>query len=114
MDSWFSDRGHRRAHSRFSANQGNQGHFIPTGLGSRSRHPDYFGEIMLWVGVAIIVWPSLRGRQGVALLSPVFATRLLIRVSGFPLLEAKADKKWGGQLNDESYQMGTPGSLPRP
>jgi steroid 5-alpha reductase family enzyme len=99
--------------SRFSANPDNKGKFIQTGLWSRSRHPNYFGEIMLWVGVAIIALPVLHGWQWVALISPVFVTLLLTRVSGIPLLEKKADKKWGGQEDYESYKKRTPVLIPR-
>jgi len=99
--------------SRFSANPENKGKFIKTGLWSRSRHPNYFGEIMLWVGVAIIALPVLQGWQWVALISPVFVTLLLTRVSGVPLLEKKADKKWGGQEDYESYKKSTPVLIPR-
>jgi steroid 5-alpha reductase family enzyme len=99
--------------SRFSANPDNKGKFIQTGLWSRSRHPNYFGEIMLWVGVAIIALPVLQGWQWVALISPVFVTLLLTRVSGIPLLEKKADKKWGGQEDYESYKKRTPVLIPR-
>ena len=42
------------------------------GLWSWSRHPNYFGEILLWVGVAIVALPVLRGWQWVTLISPVF------------------------------------------
>jgi len=99
--------------SRFSANPDNKGRFIQTGLWSRSRHPNYFGEIMLWVGVAIIALPVLQGWQWVALISPVFVTLLLTRVSGIPLLEKKADKKWGGQADYEEYKKNTPVLIPR-
>ena len=99
--------------SRFSANPDNKGKFIQTGLWSRSRHPNYFGEIVLWVGVAIIALPVLQGWQWVALISPVFVTLLLTRVSGVPLLENKADKKWGGQEDYESYKKRTPVLIPR-
>ena len=99
--------------SRFSANPDNKGKFIQTGLWSRSRHPNYFGEIILWVGVAIIALPVLQGWQWVALISPVFVTLLLTRVSGVPLLEQKADKKWGGQEDYESYKKRTPVLIPR-
>jgi steroid 5-alpha reductase family enzyme len=99
--------------SRFSANPANKGKFIQTGLWSRSRHPNYFGEIMLWVGVAIIALPVLQGWQWVALISPVFVTLLLTRVSGVPLLEKKSDKKWGGQEEYESYKKRTPVLIPR-
>ena len=98
---------------RFNANPDNKGKFIQTGLWSRSRHPNYFGEIMLWVGVAIITLPVLQGWQWIALISPVFVTLLLTRVSGVPMLEQKADKKWGGQEDYESYKKGTPVLIPK-
>ncbi len=99
--------------SRFNAKPENKGRFIQTGLWSRSRHPNYFGEIVLWVGIAIIALPVLQGWQWVALISPLFVTLLLTRVSGVPLLEKKADKKWGGQADYEEYKKNTPVLIPR-
>lgn len=99
--------------SRFNANPVNKGKFIQTGLWSRSRHPNYFGEIVLWVGIAIIAIPVLQGWQWVAMISPLFVTLLLTRVSGIPLLEKKADKKWGGQEDYEAYKKNTPVLIPR-
>ncbi len=99
--------------SRFNANPENKGKFIQTGLWSRSRHPNYFGEIVLWVGVAVIALPVLQGWQWIALISPVFVTLLLTRVSGIPLLEKKADQKWGGQPDYEAYKKNTPVLIPR-
>jgi steroid 5-alpha reductase family enzyme len=99
--------------SRFNANPEKKGKFIQTGLWSRSRHPNYFGEIVLWIGVAMIALPVLQGWQWVALISPIFVTLLLTRVSGVPLLEEKADKKWGGQEEYESYKKRTPVLIPR-
>jgi steroid 5-alpha reductase family enzyme len=99
--------------SRFNANPDNKGKFIDTGLWSRSRHPNYFGEIVLWVGVVIIALPVLQGWQWVALISPVFVTLLLTKVSGVPLLEKKADEMWGGQEDYEAYKKNTPVLIPR-
>lgn len=99
--------------SRFNADPKNKGKFIQTGLWSRSRHPNYFGEITLWVGIALIALPVLQGWQWVALISPIFVTLLITRVSGVPLLEAKADKKWGGQKEYEAYKKSTPILIPR-
>jgi steroid 5-alpha reductase family enzyme len=99
--------------SRFNANPENKGKFIQTGLWSRSRHPNYFGEILLWVGITIITLPVLQGWQWIALISPVFVTLLLTRVSGVPLLENKSDKKWGGQEDYEAYKKRTPVLIPR-
>ncbi|WP_424464324.1 DUF1295 domain-containing protein [Pseudoclavibacter helvolus] len=97
----------------FKADPANKGRFIRTGLWSRSRHPNYFGEILLWIGVAIVAAPVLVGWQWIALISPIFVTLLLTRVSGVPLLEAKADKKWGGQADYEDYKRRTPVLLPK-
>ncbi len=99
--------------SRFNADPANKGKFIQTGLWSRSRHPNYFGEIVLWIGVMIIALPVVQGWQWVALISPVFVTLLLTRVSGVPLLEKKADQKWGGQADYETYKNQTPVLIPR-
>ena len=99
--------------SRFNADPANKGKFIQSGLWSRSRHPNYFGEIVLWIGVTLIGLPVLHGWQWVALISPVFVTLLLTRVSGVPLLEKKADKKWGGQADYEAYKKSTPVLIPR-
>lgn len=99
--------------SRFSAISDNQGKFIQTGLWSRSRHPNYLGEIILWVGVAVIALPVLQGWQWIAIISPVFVTLLITRVSGIPLLEKKADGKWGGQDDYEAYKKRTPVLIPR-
>ena len=100
--------------SRFRADPANRGSFIRTGLWAWSRHPTYFGEIVLWIGVAIIAVPVLRGWQWVTLISPVFVALLLTRVSGVPPLEKRADAKWGGQPDYESYKAGTPVLVPRP
>ena len=99
--------------SRFNADPAHRGRFISTGLWARSRHPNYFGEIVLWTGVAIIALPTLQGWQWVALISPVFVALLLTKVSGVPLLERKADTKWGGQPDYEAYKASTPVLVPR-
>jgi len=99
--------------SKFNADPQNKGKFIQSGLWAKSRHPNYFGEIMLWLGVAVIALPVLQGWQWVALISPLFVTLLLTRVSGVPMLEQKADKKWGGQADYEEYKKNTPVLIPK-
>jgi steroid 5-alpha reductase family enzyme len=100
--------------SAFRADLENKGKFIQTGLWAWSRHPNYFGEIVLWIGVAIIALPVLRGWQWVTLVSPVYVTLQLTRVSGVPMLERRADEKWGGQEDYEAYKERTPVLVPRP
>lgn len=98
--------------NRFRVDPANKGKFIQTGLWARSRHPNYFGEIVIWIGVAIIALPVLRGWQFVTLISPLFVTLLLTRISGLPMLERRADEKWGGQEDYEAYKARTPVLIP--
>jgi steroid 5-alpha reductase family enzyme len=100
--------------SRFRADPKNKGRFISNGVWACSRHPNYFGEILLWVGVAIIVLPVLHGWQWISLISPLFVTLLITRVSGVPMLEKRADEKWGGQEDYEAYKKRTPVLVPIP
>ncbi|MFT7090882.1 MAG: steroid 5-alpha reductase family enzyme [Candidatus Azotimanducaceae bacterium] len=76
--------------------------FITGGLWSWSRHPNYFGEIVLWVGIALIAVPVLSGWQWVTMISPIFVIVLLTQISGVRMLEASARKRWG---DDEHYQQ---------
>lgn len=87
--------------------------FISSGLWSRSRHPNYFGEILLWSGIALAAAPSLHGWQHITLLSPVFVWLLLMKISGAPMLEAKADRRWGHEPAYNEYKKTTPLLLPR-
>ncbi|MGK3949586.1 DUF1295 domain-containing protein [Microbacterium sp. K2] len=99
--------------SAFRADPRNKDEFIRTGLWSRSRHPNYFGEIVIWVGVFLTAAPVLAGWQWVAILSPLFVILLLTRVSGIPLLEARAEKKWGDRADYIEYRENTPSLIPR-
>ena len=91
----------------------NKDGFITSGLWSVSRHPNYFGEIVLWIGVAIIAYPTLYGWQYISLISPLFVYLLLTRVSGVTLLEEHAEKKWGKDKKYISYKENTPELFPR-
>ena len=103
-----------RQKTKFKSDPDNEEKFINVGLWAWSRHPNYFGEIVLWTGIAIIAVPVLQGWQWVTLSSPVFVALLLTRISGVPALEAKADKRWGGQDDYEEYKRRTPVLIPRP
>ena len=96
----------------FSEKPKNEGRFITQGLWSVSRHPNYFGEIILWAGIAIISLPFLSGWQFVTLVSPVFVFLLLTRISGLPFLEDKAEKKWGEDKDYIEYKKRTPILVP--
>lgn len=86
--------------SKFRSIPENRDSFITSGLWAKSRHPNYFGEIVLWTGIACISFSSLKGMQYLTLISPIFTYLLLVYVSGVRMLEARADKKWG---NDQTY-----------
>jgi steroid 5-alpha reductase family enzyme len=101
-----------RQKKHFSEQPKNEGRFITQGLWSVSRHPNYFGEIILWAGIAIISLPFLSGWQFVTLVSPVFVFLLLTRISGLPFLEDKAEKKWGEDKDYIEYKKRTPILVP--
>jgi steroid 5-alpha reductase family enzyme len=103
-----------RQKSKFRIDPENKGRFINVGLWAWSRHPNYFGEIVLWTGMAIMALPLLGGLRWATLISPVFVAFLLIKVSGIPLLEAKADTRWGGSDDYEEYKRKTPALIPWP
>ena len=97
----------------FREREGSDG-FITTGLWAYSRHPNYFGEIMLWCGIALLALPTFIGWQWVTLVSPVFVYVLLTRISGVPLLERKSDKRWGEDPNYQAYKARTSVLVLRP
>jgi steroid 5-alpha reductase family enzyme len=99
--------------NKFRKDPANRGKFISNGLWSRSRHPNYFGEITLWLGIAVMAFPALQGWQLLTLVSPVFVFVLLTGISGVPILEKRADEKWGGQSDYEEYKAKTPVLLPK-
>ncbi|MHC4109151.1 MAG: DUF1295 domain-containing protein, partial [Planctomycetota bacterium] len=103
-----------RQKTAFRAEPANRDRFITTGLWAWSRHPNYCGEILLWVGVALIALPALSGWQHVTLISPLFVYFLLTRVSGIPLLESRSDAKWGADPEYQAYKARTPRLWLRP
>ena len=89
----------------FIQNKKNKGKWINTGLWKYSRHPNYFGEILMWYGVYVASYTWLTDRNSlIATLSPLFITFMLIGVSGIPLLEKSADKRWGKDKKYKDYK----------
>ncbi|MGY8919128.1 MAG: DUF1295 domain-containing protein [Flavobacteriales bacterium] len=82
--------------------------FITSGLWALSRHPNYLGELTLWVGVATMSFSSLSGLQYLTLISPVFIYILLIYISGVRMLEESGRKKWGHLEAYKGYINSTP------
>ncbi|MBL6689761.1 MAG: DUF1295 domain-containing protein [Pseudomonadales bacterium] len=100
--------------SRFKADPANQDSFIDVGLWRWSRHPNYFGEIVLWIGITMIAFPVLQGWQYATLISPIFVIVLLTKISGVRMLEHRSDKKWGNDPAYQAYKSDTPVLVPRP
>ncbi|KGE02910.1 DUF1295 domain-containing protein [Pseudohaliea rubra] len=88
------------------------GIFVEEGLWRYSRHPNYAGEILLWLGVAVAALPLLSGWQLVTLVSPLFVYLLLTRVSGVPLLEKRGRERWGDDPAYRRYLERTPVLFP--
>ncbi len=103
-----------RQKSLFRAEKENRNRFITSGLWAWSRHPNYFGEILLWLGIALTSFHALSGWQFTTLLSPIFVFILLTRISGIPLLEERGLKKWGEDEDYRTYLSTTPRLFPRP
>lgn len=99
---------------RFKADPANKGRFITSGLWAWSQHPNYFGEILLWLGILVIALPVLAGWSWLALVSPLFVALLLTRVSGINLLDGIARQRWGDDPAYQDYCRRTPVLLPRP
>jgi len=97
-----------RQKTRFRKDPKNTDKFINQGLWSKSRHPNYVGEITLWTGVAIMSFSSLEGWQYASLISPIFTYLLLVYVSGVPQLTESGQKKWGHLKTYQDYLKNTP------
>ncbi len=94
--------------TKFRAMDDNKDKFISIGLWKYSRHPNYLGEIILWLGISLISFSSLEGLQYITLISPIFTYLLLVNVSGINLLEKSGEKKWGHLDSYKSYKENTP------
>ena len=98
--------------NKFKKNQDTNNKFISTGLWSKSRHPNYFGEISLWIGIYIISIQSFTGLEYLSLISPIFVYILLTRMSGINMLEKIADERYGDSREYLEYKKNTPILIP--
>ncbi|MDA9630591.1 DUF1295 domain-containing protein [Flavobacteriaceae bacterium] len=94
--------------TKFRKNPKNKNTFINSGLWAYSRHPNYLGEIFIWIGISVISFSSLFNLQFATLISPIFTYVLLVYVSGVRLLEASGKEKWGHLKSYKEYIKKTP------
>ena len=99
---------------KFKLDPSKQNSFITDGLWGWSQHPNYFGEIVLWIGVSLVALPGLSSWQHFTLISPVFVFLPLTRISGIPMLDSAARKRWGDDPGFLEYKEATPVLIPRP
>ncbi|XVF50483.1 hypothetical protein PTKIN_Ptkin04bG0104700 [Pterospermum kingtungense] len=92
----------------------NKGKWCNIGLWKYSRHPNYFGDILLAWGFYVASAPVLEGAEWLVILGPIFLMFLLLFVSGLPLLEASAEKKYGNMAAYRIYKKTTSPLIPLP
>jgi len=84
----------------------NKGKIMDKGLWQYTRHPNYFGESLMWWGIFFL---SLSVKNGLyCIVSPIVITFLLTKISGIPLLE----KKYEGNPDFEAYKKRTSAFIP--
>ncbi|XP_039114211.1 uncharacterized protein LOC120249682 isoform X2 [Dioscorea cayenensis subsp. rotundata] len=92
----------------------NNGKWCNVGIWKYSRHPNYFGEILLWWGVFVASTPVLNGVEWLVIIGPIFLKLLLLFISGIPLLEKPADKRYGASREYHAYKNTTSPLIPLP
>ncbi|OUW75950.1 MAG: hypothetical protein CBD72_05175 [Flavobacteriaceae bacterium TMED212] len=94
--------------TKFRSISANKDKFISSGLWSKSRHPNYVGEIILWLGISVMSFSNLEGLQYITLISPIFTYWLLVYISGVSILEKSGQEKWGHLKEYQDYIKKTP------
>lgn len=94
---------------QFKKDPNNAGKVMQTGLWSLTRHPNYFGDALLWWGIGIV--GAETGSGVIGFIGPVVMTVFLLRVSGVPMLERSLMKRREGYAE---YVARTSSFIPRP
>ena len=71
--------------ARFKSDPANAGHVMDRGLWAYTRHPNYFGEFLVWWGIFLIALSTPNSWW--AILSPTVVTAVLLKMTGIPLTE---------------------------
>lgn len=101
--------------SRFKQKEENKGKCMTEGVWAYSRHPNYFGELLLWTGLAIVSSGAIQGSmllKAAPFISPAFESALILGLSGVPMSEKEQRRKYGGTERYEKYKKETPVLVP--
>ena len=96
----------------FRSNPANANKWISHGVWSIVRHPNYLGEIMLWLGLFVSASSTFRGWEHLGVVSPIFVSYLLTKLSGIPILERRALRQWKDNQQFMQYMQNTYRILP--
>jgi steroid 5-alpha reductase family enzyme len=99
---------------RFRIDEANRGRWIEHGLWRWSRHPNFFGEILCWTGLFVLVAPSLSNWMWVSLAGPLFITMMLLFFSGIPTVEKRSEASYGANPDYRRYKESTSLLIPLP
>lgn len=91
---------------KFISNPKNEGKFINYGVWAKNRHPNYLGEIFVWLGIYVFASSAFTDSNQalLALVSPLFIFIIIRFVSGVPILEKQAELKWGKNRSYKQYK----------
>ncbi|NNF07744.1 MAG: DUF1295 domain-containing protein [Candidatus Eisenbacteria bacterium] len=96
----------------FKQNPANKGKFMRGGLWDVVQHPNYLGEMLVWIGVFIACLPGIRGPEWIGILSPLWVIVILIFVSGIPMLQESWSEKYGDDPEFQKHQKNTSKLIP--
>ena len=88
----------------FKQNPANKGKFMRGGLWNFVQHPNYLGEMLVWIGIFVACLPGIRGPEWIGILSPLWVIVILIFVSGIPMLQESWSEKYGDDPEFITYQ----------
>jgi steroid 5-alpha reductase family enzyme len=93
---------------KFKNNPENSGKWTNVGLWRKSRHPNYFGEMLIWIGIFIYcaIYSTIPNIL-IELISPIYIITLLLFVSGVPILEKKYNERYKDNPEYQKYKEET-------
>jgi steroid 5-alpha reductase family enzyme len=99
---------------KFNFKNENPKKWADIGLWKYSRHPNYFGEMLVWWGIFVFVAPYLEGLEYLVLAGPLWITTLLLFITGIPTIESRYDKKYADNSEYQEYKRKTSLLIPLP